>query len=54
MRHVKESSNKKVLEFSMPKDGIGAQQVNWVRGVVAPGPVWAGESIVIPQSDHRS
>jgi hypothetical protein len=21
----------------MPKDGIGAQQVNWVRGVVAPG-----------------
>jgi hypothetical protein len=36
MRHVEESSNKKVLEFATPQDSIGGQQVNWLLGVVAP------------------
>jgi hypothetical protein len=35
MRHVEESSNKKVLEFATPQDSIGGQQVNWLLGVVA-------------------
>jgi hypothetical protein len=35
MRHVKEPSNKRVLEFAVAQDAIGAQLLNWLRGVVA-------------------
>jgi hypothetical protein len=34
MRHADKSPNKRVLEFVMPKDDIGPQLLNWVRGVV--------------------
>lgn len=33
MPHAKKPSTK-VLEFTMPQDGIGPQLVSWVRGVV--------------------
>jgi len=33
MSHAKKSSNK-LLEFSIPQDGIGLQLVAWVRGIV--------------------
>jgi hypothetical protein len=54
MRHVEESSNKKVLEFATPQDSIGGQQVNGFQESLRPHSAWAGESIIIPQSDHRS
>jgi len=34
MSHAKKPSNEKVLEFTLPQDGIGPQLVRWVRGVV--------------------
>jgi hypothetical protein len=34
MSHAKKPSNKNVLEFNLPQDGIGPQLVSWVRGVV--------------------
>jgi hypothetical protein len=34
MSNAKQPSNEKVLEFTMPQDGIGPQLVRWVRGVV--------------------
>ncbi len=34
MSHAKKPSKKKVLEFTMPQDGIGPQLVSWVRAVV--------------------
>jgi hypothetical protein len=34
MSHVKKPSNSKVLEFTMPQDGIVPQPVSRVRGVV--------------------
>ena len=34
MSNAKKPSNQKVLEFTMPQDGIGPQLVRWVRGVV--------------------
>jgi hypothetical protein len=33
MSHAKKSSNK-LLEFTVPQDGIGLQLVTWVRGIV--------------------
>jgi hypothetical protein len=54
MRHVKESSNKKVLEFATPQDSIGGQQVNWLPGVVAPAFRVGRGSIIVPQSGDRS
>ena len=34
MSHAKKPLNNKVLEFTVPQDGIGPQLVSWVRGVV--------------------
>ena len=34
MSHAKKPLNDKVLEFTVPQDGIGPQLVSWVRGVV--------------------
>lgn len=34
MSNAKKPSKEKVLEFTMPQDGIGPQLVRWVRGVV--------------------
>jgi hypothetical protein len=34
MSHAGKRSSNKMLEFAMPKEGIGPQLVKWVRGVV--------------------
>jgi hypothetical protein len=34
MPHAKKPQPNRVLEFTMPRDGIGPQLVSWVRGVV--------------------
>jgi hypothetical protein len=37
MCHANKLSNKKVLEFPGPHDGIGSELLHWIRGVVRSG-----------------